>query len=162
MNRILITAISALLASCASNNKNGYYQYHTGDPLPPAQKAIVEGKYDYRDGSLSNEMTRIVAINGEKVPGEFGVAEGANKVSLLPGYYELKILYVHGAGELDYYSYTELPVILQANCTYKIVTTWSSLDKTIIYNIVGKPSTPGGNMDCSGGITEKMKPKEAI
>ena len=100
-------------------------------------------------------MTRIVAINGDKVPGERGVAEGANKVSLLPGYYELKILYVHGAAEIDYYSYSVLPVILNANCSYKIMTNWSSLDRTILFRLVGTPSVPGGNLDCGSGITEK-------
>lgn len=156
IQKIVVLLLTQLLISCASKNIDGYYQYHTGEPLPPAQKAIVEGSYSYRDGSLANEMTRIVAINGEHVPKEWGVAEGANKVSLLPGYYELKILYVHGAGEVDYYSYAELPAMLRANCTYKIVTKWSSLEKTILYGLVGKPNTSGGNGNCSSDGNDKQ------
>lgn len=134
-------------AGCA--NKGGYVQFHEGDPLPPSEKAIVEGHYGYRNGSIANEMTRIVEINGEKVPRQWFVAEGANTVSVLPGYYELKILYVHGMNLIDYYSYVTIPVMLQPNCTYKIVTEWSSSSRGVGIDLIGKPSSTDSGGACA-------------
>lgn len=146
MKQLYLCTLCILLAACA--NKGGYVQFHNGESLHPSLKAIVEGHYGYRDGSLANEMTRIVEINGIQLPREWGVAEGANTVSLLPGKYDIKVLYVHGEEHIDYYSYTTIPAILNENCTYKVITSWSSLENTMVYDLVGKPSTASGNTDC--------------
>lgn len=136
-----------LQVGCA--NKGGYVQFHEGPPLPPNKKAIIEGHYGYRNGSIANEMTRIVEINGERVPKQWFVAEGANTVSLLPGYYEIKILYVHGFNIIDYYTYITLPVVLEPNCTYKIITEWSSSSTSVGVDLVSKPSSEGSDATCA-------------
>ncbi|EKF73136.1 hypothetical protein A11A3_15077 [Alcanivorax hongdengensis A-11-3] len=156
----MIAMAALALAGCA--NKGGYVQFHDGEPLPPAQKAIVQGHYGYRDGSMANEMTRIVAINGKTVPKQWFVAEGANKVSLKPGYYELKILYVHGVSLIDYYSYITIPVQLEKNCTYQIITTWSSLDSAMTYDLIGKPSSMPASSTCGQAIVEDKSDNDGI
>lgn len=153
MKKILVAVIAVMMAGCA--NKGGYVQLHDGEPLPPAEKAIVNGHYGYRNGSIANEMTRIVAINGEKVPKQWFVAEGANTVSLLPGYYEMKILYVHSVNVIDYYSYITIPVLLEKNCTYQIVTSWSSAERVLGYELVGNPSSAPALSSCGGAVVEE-------
>ena len=153
LRKIAVALLSLVMAGCA--NKGGYVQLHDGDPLPPAEKAIVNGHYGYRNGSIANEMTRIVAINGEKVPKQWFVAEGANTVSLLPGYYEMKILYVHSVNVVDYYSYITIPVVLEPNCTYQIVTSWSSAERALGYQLVGKPSSAPALTGCGEAIVEE-------
>lgn len=155
MNRVAIALLSLVMAGCA--NKGGYVQFHDGDPLPPAEKAMVSGHYGYRNGSIANEMTRIVAINGEKVPKQWFVAEGANTVSLLPGYYEMKILYVHSVNVVDYYSYITIPVVLESNCSYQIVTSWSSADRSLRYDLIGKPSSASAISGCGGAVVEERE-----
>lgn len=150
MKFLIAISLLVLLAACA--NKSGYVQYHDGEPLHPTQKAILEGTNNYRNGSLANEMLRIIEINSDPVPREWGVAEGANTVSLLPGYYHIKVLYVHSVELIDYYSYATIPVMLQPNCTYKVLTSWSSFDNAMTYDLSGRPSTSSGNMDCSNSI----------
>ena len=153
MKAVCLVLLVLAAAGCA--NKGGYVQFHDGEALHPSEKAIVQGYYGYRNGSLANEMIRIVAIDGEKVPKQWFVAEGANKVSLLPGYYDLKILYVHGVNIIDYYSYITIPVSLRENCTYQIITSWSSQDRTVLYDLMGKPSVPGGNTDCGMPVIDE-------
>ncbi len=153
MKAVCLVLLVLAAAGCA--NKSGYVQFHDGEALHPSEKAIVQGYYGYRNGSLANEMIRIVAIDGEKVPKQWFVAEGANKVSLLPGYYDLKILYVHGVNIIDYYSYITIPVSLRENCTYQIITSWSSQDRTLLYDLMGKPSVPGGNTDCGMPVLDE-------
>ena len=153
MRVFTVAILAVLLAGCA--NKGGYVQFHGGEALPPAEKAIVNGYYGYRNGSMANEMVRIVAMDGEKVPKQWFVAEGANTVSLLPGYYEMKILYVHGVNIIDYYPYITIPVLLEKNCTYQIVTAWSSLERTVTYELVGKPSSMPASSTCGEAVVEE-------
>ena len=148
----LTISIIALIMLSACANKNGYVQYHEGEALHPTQKSIVVGSNNYRNGSLANEMVRIIEIDGDVIPREWWVAEGANTVSLLPGYYHIKVLYVHSVELIDYYSYLTIPVMLQPNCTYKVLTSWSSIDKQMQYDLSGRPSTNSGNMDCNNSI----------
>ncbi|MGB2247702.1 MAG: hypothetical protein ACPH3N_08530 [Alcanivorax sediminis] len=158
MKKSLVAVIAVMMAGCA--NKGGYVQLHDGEPLLPAEKAIVNGHYGYRNGSIANEMTRIVAINGEKVPKQWFVAEGANTVSLLPGYYEMKILYVHSVNVIDYYSYITIPVLLEQNCTYQIVTSWSSAERSLGYELVGKPSSAPALSSCGGAVVEEREEED--
>ena len=155
VKKVVIAILTIMVAGCA--NKGGYVQLHEGEPLAPAEKAIVQGHYGYRNGSIANEMIRIVAIDGRKVPKQWFVAEGADKVALLPGYYEMKILYVHGVNIIDYYSYITIPVFLEKNCTYQIVTSWSSADRSMTYDLVGKPSSLPVGSDCGEGIVEEKE-----
>lgn len=156
---ILLAPVVLIFQGCA--NKGGYVQLHEGPPLHPSEKAIVKGHYAYRNGSLANEMIRIVEVDGVKVPGQWFVAEGADKVSLRPGFYQLKLLYVHGHDIIDFYSYTTIPVQLRANCTYQVIANWSSAEKQVMFSLVGKPSSSSGNMDCGGGIKPEEKPRSA-
>ena len=158
--KVVVFISSIFLISCA--NKGGYYQFHDGEPLPPNKKVIIEGHYGYRDGTIANEMTRIVEIDGKKIPKQWGVAEGANKVSLLPGYHEIKILYVHGVNSIDYYAYTKFPAIFQENCTYKIYTKWSSYDKSINFDLVGTPSSADLQASCETLFQPEKKEQQAI
>ncbi|SDX45629.1 hypothetical protein [Marinobacter mobilis] len=151
MRQLVVLSVLLLITGCAGrlSNDGGYVQFHSGEALHPSEKVIIEGRYAYRDGTLANEMTRIVEINGESLPREWGVAPGANKVSLVPGYYEIKILYVHGSGQIDYYTYSTVSAILKKNCTYQIVTKWSSLEKTMFLGLSGRPTIDTQQPDCS-------------
>lgn len=147
---VILASVILVLTGCA--NKGGYVQYHPGAALHPSQKSIIQGKNSYRNGSLANEMIRIIGIDGDTIPREWGIAEGANTISLLPGYYHVKFLYVHSVELIDYYSYETIPVMLQPNCTYRVLTSWSSIDKGMVYDLSGKPSTDSGNLDCNNPI----------
>jgi len=111
-------------------------------------KAMIKGGYGYRNGSLANEMVRIVEVNGRKVPHEWGVAEGANMVSVLPGTYAVKILWVHSYESIDYYTYDTLKIVAKPNCTYNIHSKVSVKNKDVYFGVISTPSMEEGNQDC--------------
>ena len=120
LKRLLAVALlPILLSACASHN--GLWQAYSGEPLPLDTVAMVRGKTGYRDPSQSNEMIRIIEVNGKSVPNQRGVAPGAEAVTLLPGIYLIRIMYVVTLDYRAYYSYHNLPLNLQANCHYQIV-----------------------------------------
>ncbi len=135
-----------MLSGCA--NTNGYVKLYNGNEVAPSMKAMIKGVYGYRNGSLANEMVRIVEVNGRKVPHEWGVAEGANMVSVLPGTYMVKILWVHGYESIDYYTYDTLKIVAKPNCTYNIHSKVSVKNKDVPFGLISMPSMEGGNQDC--------------
>lgn len=135
-----------LLSGCA--NTNGYVQMYQGNEVTPNMKSMIKGVYGYRDGSLANEMVRIVEVNGHKVPHQWGVAEGADKISLLPGTYTVKILWVHGRESIDYYTYGTLKIVAKPNCTYNIHSKVSVKNQDVYFGVISMPSMAEGNQDC--------------
>lgn len=147
-----------LLAGCA--NINGYVKMYQGDEVTPNMKSMIKGIYGYRDGSLANEMVRIVEVNGRRVPHQWGVAEGANMVSVLPGTYTVKILWVHGRKSIDYYTYDTLKIVAKPNCTYNIHSKVSVKNQDVYFGIISMPSMETGNQDCEQpfGFDRDMTP----
>lgn len=146
---------SIFLQGCA--NKNGYVQMYQGNPLPPVQVGFLKGVYEYRKGSVANESIRIVTIDGQKVPRQFGVAEGANIVSLLPGRHDVKVFYVHGSGELDYYTYSTMTIDVMPNCIYQFYSKISINKKDIFFSVTPSPASQAGNQDCGVGVFEEIQ-----
>lgn len=120
LKRLLaLSLLPLMLTACASHN--GLWQAYPGEPLPLDAVAIVRGKTGYRDPAQSNEMIRIVEVNGKSVPNQRGVAPGAEAVTLLPGIHLIRIMYLVALDYKNFYLYHELPVNVQANCHYQIV-----------------------------------------
>lgn len=139
----------------------GHVNMHAGSALPPMKRALIEGHNNYRRGSLANEMIRIVEVDHKPVPRQWGVAEGANSVAVLPGSHLIKVLYVHGESTgIDYYAYQTIPLYAYENCTYRVVTYASSKrGSEIQFGMAGAPTTQVGNQDCGEGIVEVEKPQ---
>ncbi|MBC7750638.1 MAG: hypothetical protein H7Z73_02815 [Candidatus Saccharibacteria bacterium] len=144
------TSFVLLLVGCA--NINGYVKMYQGNEVTPNMKSIIKGVYGYRDGSLANEMVRIVEVNGRKVPHQWGVAEGANMVSVLPGTYTVKVLWVHGYQSIDYYSYDTLKIVAKPNCTYNIHSKISVKNQDVYFGVISFPSMEIGNQNCDQPI----------
>lgn len=149
----LLLVSFAWIQGCA--NKGGYVQMYSGSPLPPVQVGFLKGIYEYRKGSAANETIRIVRINEKIVPRQFGVAEGANIVALLPGQYDVKIFYVHGSGDLDYYTYSTLRIGVMPNCLYQFYSKLALNKKDIYFDVLGSPATQAGNQECGSGFIEE-------
>lgn len=148
----LIAALSLLLQACA--NKGGYVQMYPGKPLAPTEVGYLKGVYEYRKGSEANETIRIVAIDGAKVPRQFGVAEGANVVSVLPGQYNVKIFYVHAMGVMDFYTYTTLRVQVLPNCVYQFFSQPSVNGREIHFGVLSSPASQNSNQACGPGVVK--------
>ncbi len=158
-NILLILCLTGILSGCA--NMSGYVQMHKGAALPPTQKAMIQGSNNYRRGALANEMIRIVAVDGVEVPRQWGVGEGANSVSVLPGFHIVKVFYVHGSPNgIDYYIYDSVTVRAVANCTYQIVSYTDSKTNAMGFSFIGFPSSQSADTECGQGIVdmEKQKP----
>jgi hypothetical protein len=149
--RIIFTLfLAACLSACAWNgNHQGYVQFYQGKPMPLAQMAIVKGHNNYRRGSIANDMVRIVAINDEEVPSEWGVAEGADAVGLMPGHYSIKVLFVSGYSDVDFYDYRTLPLEVKSGCRYEITAHMSMPSKMLGFDILPSPLGVVEGKDCA-------------
>lgn len=157
-NNFWILSISLILMGCANNN--GYVQMHKGVALSPTQKAMIQGSNNYRKGALANEMIRIVAVDGVEVPRQWGVGEGANSVSILPGFHIIKVFYVHGSPNgIDYYTYDSLSIRAVANCTYQVISRTDSKTESMSFSLIGYPSSKANDQDCGQGIVDMDKDK---
>lgn len=112
------------LAGCASHS--GLWQAYPGQPLPLDAVSLLRGKSGYRNELKSNEMIRILEVNGKAVPNQRGVAPGAEAVTLLPGKHIIRIMYVVSVNYWNFTTYHNLTLNLQENCHYQIVALISS------------------------------------
>jgi hypothetical protein len=159
ISRFLSFAFLGLsLAACGSLSGNGLVEWGDhGAGTRAEELTILKGVYAYRNGSLANEMIRIVAIDGRKVPGQFGVAEGADAVSLLPGVHEVKLLWVHGANELDYFVYSTVQLDTRPNCVYSFHSTFGNDSPRVQFAVNDQPTTPRGNQACGKGVLSQKR-----
>lgn len=151
----MLLALAATTTGCA--NKGGYVQMYKGAALPPVQVGFLKGVYEYRKGSAANETIRIVSIDGLPVPRQFGVAEGANLVSILPGQYDVKLFYVHASNIMDYYTYSTLRINVQPNCIYQFYSKLSVNKKDIFFSVMPSPASQAGNQDCGFGVVAERQ-----
>lgn len=166
LKRLLaLLLLPLMLTACASHN--GLWQAYPGEPLPLDSVAIVRGKTGYRDPAQSNEMIRIIEVNGKSVPNQRGVAPGAEAVTLLPGTYLIRIMYVVTLDYRGYYSYHELSLNLQANCRYQIVGSpisrtsppQSTEDIDMQFHLQGMATNPQLQANCSNA---ELKQSETV
>lgn len=141
-----------ITAGCA--NKDGFVAMHGSASVPPTELAILKGVYEYRNGSSANETIRIVQVDGRKVPGEFGVAEGANIVTLIPGEYDVKLLWVHASGVMDLYTYSTKRMAVRPNCIYQFYSEIFPGKKQVNIEVLSSPATKVGNQNCGGGLIQ--------
>jgi hypothetical protein len=161
-NRLAPVSACILLAACgtpAGTVKSGgvvEWADHAPETVP-ADLSILKGIYEYRSGSLANEMIRIVSIDGRKVPGQFAVAEGADALSLRPGVHEAKLLWVHAEGELDWYTYATVQVDARPNCIYRFHSSLGLEHKAVQFVVTDAPLTGVGNQACGQGLIGESK-----
>lgn len=165
LKRLLaLLLLPLMLTACASHN--GLWQAYSGEPLPLDSVAVVRGKTGYRDPAQSNEMIRIIEVNGKSVPNQRGVAPGAEAVTLRPGVYLIRIMYLVALDYKSFYFYHELPVNVQANCHYQIValstmqtpTPQSTEDIDIRFHLQGMAINSQLRTNCSNA---ELSPGEA-
>ncbi len=152
---LVLFGVAAVMSLVGCANKGGYVQMHGEASLPPSDLSILKGVYEYRNGSEANETIRIVQVNGGKVPSQFGVAEGANIVSLLPGQHDVKVLWVHARGEMNYYTYSTLRIDARPNCIYQFYSKIAVLRQEVYLGAISSPATKVGNQNCGSGILER-------
>jgi hypothetical protein len=160
--RITVLVACALLAACGTPagtvKSGGFVEWadHAPETIP-ADLTILKGVYEYRSGSLANEMIRIVTIDGKQVPGEFAIAEGADAVSLRPGLHDVKLLWVHGQGEMDWFTYATVQVDARPNCIYRFHSTIGVDAKKVRFEVTHAPLTEAGNQACGDGLVGDSK-----
>jgi len=144
------SAISVVfLSGCAWNgNHGGYVQFYQGKPLPAAQVGMIKGHNNYRKGSIANDMIRIIAIDEKEVPSQFGVAEGADAVSVMPGLHSIKILYVSGYSEVDFYSYRTVQIDVKPGCGYELTAHMTMPTQMVGFDVLPAPLTLTNSPDC--------------
>lgn len=134
------------LTGCA--NTTGAVKMYLGKPLPSHQVATLKGKEEYRSGSLANEMIRIVKVDDYAIPRQFGVGEGAHTVTVIPSQQDVKVLWVHARGPVDYYTYTTFRLDTHPNCTYQFYSSISAAKKEVDILVKAAPTTAQGNQAC--------------
>jgi hypothetical protein len=151
---VLVLGLS--LGGCAGSHDGVVAWDDHGPETRPVDLAVLKGVYEYRNGSLANEMIRIVAIDGRQVPREFGVAEGADAVMLRPGLHDVKLLWVHGDNYVDHFAYGTVQVDTQANCLYRFHSAFGNPEAEVRFDVTFVPTTPGGNQQCGrGAVSQK-------
>lgn len=144
--------IMAMLFLHGCANRSGFVQMYEGAPKPPTEIGFVKGIYEYRNGSSANETIRIVSVDGQKVPNQFMVAEGANIVSLPPGTHDIKVLWVHAFDVVDFYTFETLTIQVMQNCVYQIYSKIGITRKDVEFQIVPSPASMAGNQNCGDGL----------
>ena len=149
--QLLVITVSVIaLSACA--NKGGYVRMHGSTELPLTDIGFVKGTYEYRNGSTANETIRIVQVDGIKVPHQYGVAEGANIVSLQAGEHDIKAFWVHASGEIDLYTYSTFRIDIRPNCTYQFYSKIAVAKKEVYLDVLASPNAKYGNQDCGSGV----------
>lgn len=143
---LLSLSMGLFLVACA--NKSGFVQLYPGVPLPASETALIKGHYGYRNGSQANDMLRIVEVDGKRVPKQWGVAEGADSIAVLPRHYEVKVLYVHAYQEVDLYTYKTLEIEARAGCKYQIAAELSMPSRRVMFDVLTSPLLAGNKVDC--------------
>jgi hypothetical protein len=144
MRYLMVWLMVTMLGGCAGlENIKGHVQFYPGASLPPAQIALINGHDDYRKGSLANYMLRIVAVNDQKIPGQGMLSEGANEVAVTPGLYLVKVLFVSGYQDVDFYSYDTLLIQAQPGCRYQLVGGFAMPSRVITFDVLAAPMDAG-------------------
>lgn len=147
--KVALAVLAAALPACALNgNHSGFVQFYEGKPLPREQIGLVKGNYSYRNGTRSNDMVRIVAIDDKNVPSQLGVAEGADTVAVLPGRHSFKILFVSGYAEVDFYSYRTLQIDVKPGCGYELSAHLVMPTALVGFDILPAPLSINSAEDC--------------
>jgi len=147
--KVALAVMAAVLPACALNgNHSGFVQFYEGKPLPKEQVGLVKGHYSYRNGTRSNDMIRIVAIDDKDVPSQLGVAEGADTVAVLPGRHSFKILFVSGYAEVDFYSYRTLRIDVKPGCGYELSAHLVMPTAIVGFDVLPAPLSINSSQDC--------------
>jgi len=133
-------ALALALVACAGANINDHVQFYEGAAQPDAGTALIKGGSLHHDGSR-NDPVRLIAVNGKVLPSlADGSAEGAEEVAVLPGSYDVKVLYRQGDPQAGLPIYDVLRINAHAGCKYRVVA-YARPGQEVVFDVL--PSARG-------------------
>jgi len=125
----------ALIGCWGCESRHLYYKHYEGKTLPTSQVAVIKGYDYYRTNYKITSMLRIKAIDGKKIPS----SNGATRVELLPGQYDVDVMYLLPSGMVDYYNEDTVKMTVEKGNVYVLGVRANMKTKKMIYfyNVVG-------------------------